>query len=146
MDDRDINELAALGHEPIESDVRAVWRTGAALAGVVIATFVLIIGLMKWLGAAEERAAATVAASSDAAPDERESLQQLRVQEQKTLSSYEWIDQASGIARIPVSRAIEIISENGLPAALQGPASPESARTEQTTSSGSSAASVGGDE
>jgi hypothetical protein len=146
MNHGETNKLTASGHEPIETDVRAVWRTAGALAGVVVATFVLIIFLMKWLGAAEERPAATFAASSGAGPDEQVSLQQLRVQEQKMLDTYEWVDQTSGIARIPVGRAIEIISANGLPAALQGLTAPESARTEQTTSSGSSPANVGGDE
>jgi hypothetical protein len=146
MDGGEENKLTAFGHEPVETDVHAVWRTGGAIAGVVIATFVLIIGFMKWLGAAEERPAATFAAGSRMDPDEQLSLQQLRVQEQKMLDNYQWVDQTGGIARIPVRRAIEIISENGLPAALQGPTAAEPARTEQTTSSGNSPENVGGDE
>jgi hypothetical protein len=146
MDDRDANALAALGHEPIETNVRAVWCTGAALAGVVIATFVLIIGLMKWFAASQGAPAANYAASNDSSADEKPSLQQLRVEERQMLDKYEWVDEASGTARIPLSRAIEIVSENGLPAALQSPAAPHGASTHGSSTRGNPPASAEGDE
>ncbi|HEY3391325.1 MAG TPA: hypothetical protein VGK58_01365 [Lacipirellulaceae bacterium] len=146
MDGGETNKLTALRHEPVETDVRAVWRTGGAMAVVVIATFVLIIGLMKWFAAAQGAPAANYAASKGSGPDEQVSLQKLRVQEQIMLDDYEWVDQANGMARIPVGRAMEIISESGLPAALQSPVAAEPARTEQTRSSGNLPANVGGDE
>jgi hypothetical protein len=148
MDDRDANDLAALGHEPIETDVRAVWRTGAVMAGVVVATFLLIIGLMKWLAAAESRPAASYAASDDPKlkPNEQVLLPDLRGQEQEMLNEYEWVDQARGTARIPVGRAIEIISKGGLPVALQGSAATDSASGNQSTQPDNLPASVEGGE
>ena len=146
MDDRDLNELAALGHEPIETDVRAVWRTGAALAVVVVATFVLIIGLMKWFAAAKGAPAANYAATNDPKPNQQVSLQELRVQEQEMLNEYEWVDQASGTARIPVIRAIEIISESGLPVALLGPAATDTGSRNQSAQPDRPPLSVEGDE
>jgi hypothetical protein len=146
MDDRDLSELAALGHEPIETDVRAVWRTGATIAVVVVATFVLIIGLMKWFAAAQGAPAVNSAATNDPKPNQQVLLQELRAQEQEMLNQYEWVDQASGTARIPVDRAIEIISESGLPVALKGPAATDSGSRNQSGQPEQSPLSVEGDE
>jgi hypothetical protein len=146
MDDRDANDLAALGHEAIETDVRAVWRTGGAIAGVVIATFILIMGLMKGLGAAEGTPAAINDAGTQESANEQTSLQQLRVEEQKMVRQYKWVDKANGTARIPVGRAIEIISESGLPTALPGSAPPNAASPQQSTSPANPPANAEGEE
>ncbi len=42
-------------------------------------------------------------------------LVRLRSNEDSILNSYGWIDQTNGLARIPINRAIEILSERGLP-------------------------------
>ena len=36
---------------------------------------------------------------------------QLRLHQEKLLSEYQWIDQKAGIARIPLTRAMEIMSQ-----------------------------------
>jgi hypothetical protein len=130
MDDSDANALAALGHEPIETNVRAVWRTAAVLAGVVLAIFVLTIGLMEWFAAGKGTTVENFASSNAPDPNRQLSLQQLRAQEKQMLNTWEWVDEASGTARIPVARAIEIISQTGLPAALQGTIAPDAAPTQ----------------
>lgn len=38
-------------------------------------------------------------------------LQQLRAMESVQLGDYGWVDQASGIARLPIARAMEIVAE-----------------------------------
>lgn len=43
-------------------------------------------------------------------------LRAIREAEEKTLSSYGWIDPAAGTVKIPVDRAIEILAQKGLPA------------------------------
>lgn len=48
-------------------------------------------------------------------------LQQMRAEEERALTSYEWVDEAGGVARIPVERAIEILSEEGLPEVVSAP-------------------------
>jgi hypothetical protein len=120
MDEREMHESTARGHEPIETNVRAVWRTAAAMVGVVLAVFALMAGMTKWFASAEDRPASDYSAKPDLNTAEQSPLQQLRNQEQALLSNYGWIDREAGIARIPVDRAIEIISQNGLPAQLQG--------------------------
>jgi len=46
-------------------------------------------------------------------------LERLRAREKRELSSYEWIDEATGVMRIPIERAMEITAETGLPARQQ---------------------------
>lgn len=43
-------------------------------------------------------------------------LQQLEKEEKAVLENYAWIDEKSGIVRIPIDRAIELLAERGLPA------------------------------
>jgi hypothetical protein len=126
------------GHEPIETDVRVVWRTGVALAGVVLATSVLIFGLMKWFRVSEGQAVASDAAKNVVALDDSGPLPALRMREQQLLTRYEWIDSESGFARIPVERAIEIISQNGLPSSLGASGATNPHATQAPESSGNS--------
>ncbi|QDU98096.1 hypothetical protein [Lignipirellula cremea] len=44
-------------------------------------------------------------------------LQELREAETLQLHQYEWIDQAAGVARIPIERAMQILAENPVPPA-----------------------------
>ena len=47
--------------------------------------------------------------------DNTRDLKALRANEDKLLHEYTWIDKNSGAVRIPVSRAMEILAERGLP-------------------------------
>jgi hypothetical protein len=42
-------------------------------------------------------------------------LTELRANEDAALSSYGWLDQQSGIVRIPIADAIHVVAERGLP-------------------------------
>jgi hypothetical protein len=120
MERRDDNALATPGHEPIETDVRAVWRTGAALVGVVVAALLLIAGMMTWLDDAEGDPGTDKVATTDLIRDGQNPLAQLHDQQQRWLKGHAWVDREAGIARVPIDRAMEIISRNGLPATLSG--------------------------
>jgi hypothetical protein len=132
MESRDDNALAGLGHEPIETDVRAVWRTGAALVGVVVAALLLTAGMMKWLEGAKGDRVAERAAAADVDRAGRIPLAQLRDQQQQWLDSHAWVDRDAGVARIPIDRAMEIIYRNGLPTTLQIPPSLSTDSTPQS--------------
>jgi hypothetical protein len=59
--------------------------------------------------------------------DEVRNLQEQRAVEQARMSTYGWVDPAAGVARIPVERAIQLITERGLPTwepAAPAPANP----------------------
>jgi hypothetical protein len=76
-------------------------------------------------------------------------LQTFRAAEDAALEGYQWVDRQHGIARIPVSRAIDIVAEKGLPhraagATEQGGPAPQGAPT--ATGAGAAAEKRGGTE
>jgi hypothetical protein len=48
-------------------------------------------------------------------------LEELRAEEEKELTSYGWVDEKAGIARIPIDEAIKIVAARGLPHAAASP-------------------------
>ena len=51
--------------------------------------------------------------------DERGQLDKIRIDEEQTLSSYNWVDQKAGTVRIPIDRAMDLIAQRGLPVRSQ---------------------------
>ncbi|HZR59065.1 MAG TPA: hypothetical protein VFA74_19515 [Terriglobales bacterium] len=49
--------------------------------------------------------------------DERTEIHDFRLKEEQELHSYGWVDQQSGVMRIPIERAMELIAQRGLPTA-----------------------------
>jgi hypothetical protein len=49
-------------------------------------------------------------------------LQAFQKSEEQVLNTYAWVDREKGVVRIPVSRAIELVAERGLPAPIPAPA------------------------
>jgi len=47
--------------------------------------------------------------------NERSELNNFRLNEEDELDSYGWVDQKSGIVRIPIARAMQLIVQQGLP-------------------------------
>ena len=58
--------------------------------------------------------------------NERLEINDFRLQEEKKLNSYGWIDQKAGIARIPIDRAMHLLAQRGLPTRPQAGAVPPS--------------------
>jgi hypothetical protein len=47
--------------------------------------------------------------------DERGQLNDIRLKEEQTLSTYDYIDKTAGTIRIPIDRAMDLIAQRGLP-------------------------------
>jgi hypothetical protein len=47
--------------------------------------------------------------------DERGQLNDIRIKEEQTLSSYDYVDKNAGTVRIPIDRAMDLIAQRGLP-------------------------------
>jgi hypothetical protein len=47
--------------------------------------------------------------------DERSQLNDIRLNEERTLSTYGWVDQQAGTVRIPIERAMDLLAQRGLP-------------------------------
>lgn len=61
--------------------------------------------------------------------DERDEINNFRMEEEQYLNSYGWIDQKAGSVHIPIERAMQLVAQRGLPVAPSaGSASPDRAR------------------
>ena len=67
--------------------------------------------------------------------DERGQLNGIRLNEEETLSTYDYIDKNAGTIRIPIDRAMDLIAQRGLPVRAQASAAampaPESTQPEK---------------
>ncbi|HXM68394.1 MAG TPA: hypothetical protein VN911_16815 [Candidatus Acidoferrum sp.] len=59
--------------------------------------------------------------------DERGQLNDIRMNEEKELNGYGWVDEKAGIVHIPIERAMNLIAERGLPVRPQGGSAASSA-------------------
>src|SRR5687768_5333717 len=107
-------QAAAHGHEPIEANVRGIYITAAVMAAVVIASFLLMLGLLRMFSDTSGGIPASQFATPDANAQRAQQLQHVRTKERAMLEEYRWVDPAAGIARIPIARAMEIVAEEGL--------------------------------
>jgi hypothetical protein len=96
---------------------------------LLIVVTVLVFWLVGWLlnaftarQAARDVAPSSLAQTRPALPPEprlqvapSQELQELRASEEAVLQSYGWVDQAAGIVRLPMARAMELVLERGLP-------------------------------
>jgi hypothetical protein len=56
--------------------------------------------------------------------NERLEINDFRLQEEKTLNSYGWVDEKAGVVHIPIERAIQLVVQRGLPTRPQNPQNP----------------------
>ena len=117
-------DSASRRHEERDVQPRLILLCGLGL--VVITTLVLL--LAYWLfddfvarRAQVQRPPAPLAETRQPPPEPRlqvipaQDLQQRRATEDAVLASYGWLDQTTGLVRIPIDRAIELVVERGLP-------------------------------
>lgn len=115
-----------VGHEPNTFDVRTAVISLAGVAVLSLMTFAIMIPLYRGLAhPVEQRDAAESGSTALQASREQvepklsrggpDQLNALREAAHETLHSYAWVDQPAGIARVPISRAIEMVVEEGLP-------------------------------
>lgn len=118
-------------HEPVGISARALAFWGGVLVVLVVVSLLLTDWLVSLLtamaGAPPVGPAAAPSVQHRVPPEPRldphqpRALQALRSQQRQRLESYGWVDREAGLVRIPIERAIQIKSEQGLPA-RSGPA------------------------
>jgi hypothetical protein len=127
VDYRPQGEPGAHGHEPTDDDIRKVLASAAALVVVCICALTFLSWLMRGYQS-EQRAGDSTrpplfADDRGQFPEPRlqenphADLRAMRAADHAELSSYGWVDRKSGIAKIPIGRAIEIVANRGLPQA-----------------------------
>jgi hypothetical protein len=112
------------GHEPNRIDARGVfWALGGVAAGVVLVA--ILMGALDgmFFAAARRQPAAypslaplpTLVAAPRLDADQPRELEELHKSETNVLETFGWINRQKGVARIPISSAIDFVVEHGLP-------------------------------
>jgi hypothetical protein len=65
--------------------------------------------------------------------DERGQLNDIRLDEERTLNSYGWVDEKAGTVRIPIERAMDLLAQRGLPVRHGESAAPPAATVDKPT-------------
>jgi hypothetical protein len=113
------------GYEKSDAEVKVVIKFLAGLAVLLVVVMLMMSGFYDFLEYTFGRTDAEVSPLVDVAqipPEPRlqanpaEDLVLIRGWEEERLNSYQWVDEDTGTFRIPIERAIQIVSEVGLPA------------------------------
>jgi len=111
-------------HEESDVDVVAVSKFAIALVLVAVSILFLLFGLFRYFQSREGRVPQT-AIQLPPAPRLQTvpvlDLKAIRAAEDEVLNSYGWVDPQKGVVRIPISRAIDLLAERGLPSRPQTP-------------------------
>jgi len=120
-----ISELkSSLGHESRDADIRPILLTGFGLALCVVVVGLIVYGTFQYLAthpatSVDSNPMSVFDSQIPPAPRIEEypaiEIQQLRAQEEQTLSTYGWIDKKKGVVRIPLDRAMQLQVERGFP-------------------------------
>jgi hypothetical protein len=111
-----------------ELDYKSIVRFAVGLAVATLVIVALILAMGNWLKRAEEGRDPPPSPLAEAREDPippgprlqttpPRDMNELRAQDREALTTYGWVDQAGGVARIPVDRAMSILVEKGLRAA-----------------------------
>ena len=113
-----------VGHETRDADIRQIVYTGAGLAITAVIVGIIVFGIFKYLGGHE---IATIQVNPMSVEDQQIppaprlqehstiELQQLHAQEDHVLSTYGWMDKKTGVVRIPIDRAKDLMLQRGFP-------------------------------
>jgi hypothetical protein len=143
------------GYEHSDIGVRGVLYFLAGLAVAVVVSYFAVMGLYSYLDKRTEKQQAAVNPLVTDAPadtrhvpkeytqgafpdprleeDERGQLNGIRLTEEQTLSTYDYIDKNAGTVRIPIDRAMDLIAQRGLPVRGQNSAMAAATATTETT-------------
>jgi len=109
------------GHEQSEVSVRLIVVSLAFLAVTTFLVFLLVIGIFRYFYASYSTEEATKRSQPVVPPEPRievapyEQLQQLRAKEDHVLNTYAYVDKSSGVVRVPINQAIDMLATKGLP-------------------------------
>jgi len=109
------------GHEQSEVSVRLIVVSLAFLAVTTFLVFLLVIGIFRYFYASYSTEEATKRSQPVVPPEPRievapyEQLQQLRAKEDHVLNTYAYVDKGSGVVRVPINQAIDMLAAKGVP-------------------------------
>jgi hypothetical protein len=104
-------------------DVWSVYKFGIALAFLCVLSIGLLYGLYRYFVSREGGPMPQDLVNVDARrlppmprlqPAPIGDLKDMRAAEQQILTGYAWVDQAHGVVRIPIERAMDLLAQRGL--------------------------------
>jgi hypothetical protein len=115
-----------VGHETRDVAFRPIIAAGIGLLVLLVGSVVLMRLVFGYFATREARLSppANPLAKSFARqvppeprlqPDPLKDLLDMHAEEDAVLNSYGWVDRKSGIVRIPINRAMELLAQRGLP-------------------------------
>lgn len=120
-----------VAHEHTDINIRAVvgFATGLAVATGVVAALMwgLFVGLERYAASNDPQLSPLAVPQGELPPEPRlltnepAVLRDVRTNEAKMLEGYGWVDEAAGVAHIPIEEAKKKLLERGLPLRPAGP-------------------------
>ena len=159
MTEHNGDDSIEVGHETTDAEIGPLVKFAVFLAVLCLAIAALMVGFHRYLEAREaalkqSQYPMTIGMERPLPPPPRlqsypfDDLRALRREEQRLLDRYEWVDRNAGLVRIPVSRAIELLAERGLPqrppADEAAPETPETPETPEAPAPGTGTAPPAG--
>ncbi|MEP0766709.1 MAG: hypothetical protein HRF45_09245 [Fimbriimonadia bacterium] len=126
--------LTQLGYEPRDVSTGPLLKWAIALAVFIVASLMVSLGIYSLTMPPPEKMRQKTGPINAVQPmpdapilqvNPALDMRKFRIEEDRTLHSYGWVDQARGIAHIPVERAMELIAEKGLPTRQSTTPAPE---------------------
>jgi hypothetical protein len=116
--------VSEVSYEKTDADSRWIIRSGIGLALATLVTSALVLVFFRWLAVREAREdappppmAQMQAGRLPPAPRLQtlpaQDLAAVRAEEDRMLTTYGWVDEASGVVRIPIKEAMRILAEHG---------------------------------
>ncbi len=112
------------GYEERDANAKGVAITGLALAGLIVGGLLvayLSIFFLMMYAKKQDKKLPPMFQTQVEVPEPRlqvtpvQDLKTVRAEEEKILTSYDWVDIHAKVVRIPESRAMQLILERGLP-------------------------------
>ena len=129
-------ESRRAGHETSDVSIKGLFIFGVVLfgtlLGILVAVGVFYKGFYlvdKQLDKGRARVETGAASIVEATPDYQGPLMQVKPEEdlrwmrehnEMDLSTYGWVDRSKGVVRLPIDRAMKLITERGLPPIAPG--------------------------
>jgi hypothetical protein len=110
-----------VGHETTEVSVRVIVFSLIALLIGAFLVSILVIGIFQYFHSTYRPDQAAKETPQVIPPEPRveerpwEQLVTVKAREDHILSSYAWVDQKQGTVRVPIDRAIDMLTQKGLP-------------------------------
>lgn len=116
--------MSGVSYEKEDADTRMIIRAGIVLALATLVASALVLFLFRWLGQREARGDAPPPPMARTEPGRlppaprlqtlpAQDLAAVRAEEERTLSTYGWVDERAGTVRIPIEEAMRLLAQRG---------------------------------